>query len=331
MKTIKIFPSIPDSMDVKYFSQNRVSISVYPFEAGYGITLAHPIRRLVLSSSVGYAITGIKVDNVLHEFDSIRGITEDIALFIINLKKLRFNVKKDVNETSITASYSFSGDKVLTGLDLETDKLSVINRDVYISTIGSNSTINFSIILNKGMGYMSSDDIRTMIPDMFIPVDAFFTPIKSITYNIENILIKDDPNYERVIFDIETDGRINPVDAFMEAISAMQRQMSIFDKGIDASNLETAGGGCYSEDSKILLQPIDMLNLSARCFNCLDKVRIRYIGELVLMSDTDLRNIKNLGKKSYDEIVDRIHSIGYNIGDTIPSNIKEQLDFILQK
>lgn len=328
MKTIKIFPSVPDSMDVKYISQNRVNISVYPFEAGYGITLAHPIRRLVLSSSVGYAVIGIKVDNVLHEFDTIKGVTEDIALFIINLKKLRFNIK-DATETSVVASYSFSGEKVLTGVDFETDKLSVINHDVYVSTIGSNSTINFSIIINKGMGYMSSDDIRNVIPDTFIPIDAFFTPIKRVTYNIENILIKDDPNYEKVIFDIETDGRINPVDAFMEAISAMQKQMSIFDKRINEPSLANTSNN-YSEDAKILLQTIDVLNLSARCFNCLDKAHIKYIGELVAMTDTDLRSIKNLGKKSYDEIVDKINSIGYNIGDSMPSNIKEQLSLMVK-
>lgn len=330
MKTIKIFPSVPDNMDIKHISKNKVSISVYPFEAGYGITLAHPIRRLVLSSSIGYAIIGIKIDNVLHEFDTIKGLTEDIALFIINLKKLRFNVK-DTTETSITESYSFSGERVLTGLDFETDKLGVINQDTYISTIGSNSVINFSIIINKGMGYMSSDDVRNIIPDTFIPIDAFFTPIKSVTYDIENILIKDDPNYEKVIFNIETDGRINPVDAFMDAIFTMQKQMSVFDKGINIPSSANMNSNYSSEDTKILLQVIDVLNLSARCFNCLDKAHVKYVGELVTMNDNDLRSIKNLGKKSYDEIIDKIHSIGYNIGDPIPSNIKEQLELMLRK
>lgn len=331
MKTIKIFPSVPNNMDVKHISQNRVSISIYPFETGYGITLAHPIKRLVLSSSVGYAVTGIKVDNVLHEFDTIKGVTEDIALFITNLKKLHFNVK-NTNETNIVSSYSFSGEKVLTGSDFETDELSVINRDVYIATIGSNSVINFSIIINKGMGYVSSDDLRMIIPDTFIPVDAFFTPIKNVTYTIENVLIKDDPNYEKIIFDIETDGRINPLDAFTKAVDTMQKQMSIFfDKSASVSNLDTTSSGGFSEDSKILLQKIDVLNLSARCFNCLDKANIKYIGELVIMSDIDLRGIKNLGKKSYDEILDKLHAVGYSVGCDIPPGVREQLDLMLQK
>ena len=324
MKTIKIFPFIPTNIDVEQINPNRAKISAYPFETGYAITLAHPIRRLLMSSSVGYSVVGIKIDGVAHEFDSIRGMTEDVSLFIINLRKLQFKLK-DPDETSLVVSYSFSGEKVILGSDLKTDKVDVINPEVYIATINDDIKINFSLIINKGIGYVASEYIRGMILDSFIPVDAYFTPVKKITYDIENVLVKDDPTFEKVIFDVETDGRITAIEAFKYAISVMYKQMSIFSQELNIMDSAIKGSEEEPSEAKILFQKIDSLNLSARCSNCFDKIGLRYIGELVLMEESELKNIKNLGKRSYDEITNKLREIGYQVGAKLPNSLRELL------
>ena len=323
MKTIKISPSTPQNLDVEAVAPNRAKISAYPFETGYGITIAHPIRRLLMSSSVGYAITGIKIDGVTHEFDSIRGITEDVSLFIINLRKLQFVIKGEANQ--VVVNYSFAGEKILLGNDLKNDEVDIINSDVYLATINDDAKISFSLIINKGIGYVASEDIRGNILDSFIPVDAYFSPVKSVVYEIENVLVKDDPTFEKVIFDIETDGRLSAEDAFKEAVEIMDKQLSVLRKELKISEGGTKEAESESSADKVLFQKIETLNFSARCSNCLDKKGIRYIGELVLMKESELKEIKNLGKRSYDEIVDKLKEIGYQVGATLPNSVRETI------
>lgn len=330
MKTIKISPFVPQNIEVEALAPNRAKISAYPFETGYGITIAHPIRRLLMSSSVGYAIIGIKIDGVSHEFDSIRGITEDVSLFIINLRKLQFVIKNpDANQ--VVVNYSFSGEKVLLGNDLRNDEVDIINSDTYLATINDDAKINFSLIINKGIGYVTSEDIRGTILDGFIPIDAYFSPVKNVVYDIENVLVKDDPTFEKVIFDIETDGRLSAVDAFKNAMSIMDTQLNIFKSELKISTASPKEAEPEAQENKILFQKIETLNFSARCSNCLDKKGIRYIGELVLMKESELKDIKNLGKRSYDEIVDKLKEIGYEVGTTLPNSVKEALAKKLNK
>lgn len=330
MKTIKTFPFVPTSIDVEQISQNRAKISAYPFETGYGITLAHPIRRLLMSSSVGYSAIGIKIDGVTHEFDSIRGITEDVSLFIVNLRKLQFVIKNE-EQTQVIVNYSFSGEKILLGADLKNDDIDVINPDVYLATINSDAQISFSLIINKGIGYVSSEDVRGVISDSFIPIDAYFTPVRKVVYEIENVLVKDDPTFEKVIFDIETDGRISAIDAFKNAMQIMDGQMSIFKSELKISSASTKDVEPESNENKIIFQKLDALNFSARCSNCLEKKGLKYIGELVLMEESELKAIKNLGKRSYDEIVDKLKEIGYQVGSKLPNSVKEMLQKKLNK
>lgn len=330
MKTIKITPFVPTNIDVEVLTPNRAKISAYPFETGYGITIAHPIRRLLMSSSVGYAITGIKIDGVTHEFDSIRGVSEDVSLFLINLRKLQF-VIKNTDANQVVVSYSFSGEKILLGNDLKNDEVDVINSDVYLATINDDAKISFSLIINKGIGYVASEDIRGTILDGFIPVDAYFSPVKNVVYDIENVLVKDDPTFEKVIFDIETDGRLSAVDAFKNAMSIMDTQLNIFKSELKISTTSIKEAEPEAQENKILFQKIETLNFSARCSNCLDKKGIRYIGEIVLMKEAELKDIKNLGKRSYDEIVDKLKEIGYEVGATLPNSVKEALAKKLNK
>lgn len=327
---IKIEPYIPTDISIEEVSSNRIKISAYPFESGYAITLAHPLRRLLLSSSVGYAPTALKIQGVTHEFDSIRGIIEDVSHFISNLKNIRFLIKDETLD-SVQMHYEFKGPMVLSANELANESVDVVNPEAYLATINENASISFSLIVQKGIGYVPSESIRGKLAEDYIPLDAYFTPVKKAVYEIENVLVEDNPNYEKIIFDIETDGQIEPLTAFKEAISVMHKQMSIF--GVDLSATPN-GSKSIAEDSgelKTLMIKIDTLNLSARCFNCLDRSGLKYVGELVIMSENELKNIKNMGKKSYDEIAEKLEELGYPVGGEIADDILQLLNRKLAK
>lgn len=322
MKTIKTSPYIPTNVQVDDISDNRVQISAFPFESGYGITLAHPIRRLLLSSSVGTAPIALKIEGVSHEFDSIRGIVEDVSPFIVNLKQVRFLGKEELTE-SVVLDYTFEGPMVLKAKHLENDSVGVINKEQVLATINEDATLNFSIIVQNGIGYVPSESIRDLIPQGYIPLDAYFTPVRKATYDIENILVEGDPTYEKVVFDIETDGQIKPFLAFKEAVMVLHSQMSVFSDNI--SSAECSRG--YDEVANLnqLLTKIEALNLSARCFNSLDKAGILYVGELVLMGGIELKKIKNMGSKSYDEVAEKLANLGFPVDSKLDSEMASTL------
>ena len=323
MKTIKTSPYVPTDIAVEEVGQNHIKITAYPFESGYAITFAHPIRRLLMSSSVGFAPIGVQIEGVAHEFDSIRGIVEDVSQLIVNLKNIRFLVQEKEGDDPIKLSYSFKGSRSLKAEDFATDSIEITNPDLHIATINDGAELNLSILVQNGIGYVPSEDLRGTLPEGFIPLDAFFTPVKKVTYEIVSVLVEDNPNYEKIIFDIQTDGQIEPMQAFRNAITIMHSQMSVF--GADLSLAAPAfSSKNLAEDSaelKTLMIRIDSLNLSARCFNCLDRANIRHIGELVMMEESVLKAIKNLGKKSYDEITEKLEELGYPVGTKLSDNM----------
>lgn len=321
MNKIKTSLLVPNKLQTK-IEGNRANVEVYPFEPGYGITLAHPIRRVILSSTVGYAPVAIKIEGASHEFDSIKGVLEDVATFIINLKNVRFKVADDkINEE---ISFTFSGPKEVYGKDLTSESVEVVTPEEYIATLNEDVTLNFSLIFRKGMGFVPSENIRDSVKSGFIVLDAFFSPIKKADYRIENVLVEDDPNYEKVIFDIETDGQIDPVDALKDSISKLFSQFSVFPDNfpIDTTVKKEEK---LNEKYKGLIHKIDTLNLRSRSFNCLEKAGISYVGELVLMSVDEISKIKNLGKKSLDEITDKLAEIGFPAEDELPADVQKQI------
>ncbi|TLD86027.1 DNA-directed RNA polymerase subunit alpha [Helicobacter sp. MIT 05-5294] len=319
MKNIKTSPHVPTKIEVKEVGANKIQIVAYPFESGYAITLAHPLRRLLLGSSVGFAPIALKIFGVAHEFDSVRGMVEDVSHFIVNLKTIRFK-GKDESET-ISVDYKFTGPKVVTGADLNNDIIEVVTPNIHLATINEDAVLSFSIVICRGIGYVPSEEIRNQVPDGFMPLDAYFTPVTNVTYNTENILVEDDPNYEKVIFDIQTDGQVDPLTAFKNALSVMHKQMAIFNAELNIEVPEISNGDEDHPEIKALLQTIDSLNFSARCFNCLDRSGIKYLGELVLLNEDQIKNIKNLGKKSLDEITAKLEELGYPIGKGLPEDL----------
>lgn len=322
MRNIKTSPYVPTSIEIEELGENSVRIKAFPFEAGYAITLAHPLRRLLLSSSVGYAPIGIKIEGASHEFDSIRGVLEDVALIIVNLKNTRFKFRTDTD--SITLDYSFSGPYTITGSDLGNDDVEIVTKEQHLATINEDAELKFSITLYRGIGYVPSEDTRDLIESDFIPMDAYFTPVRKAVYDIENMLVEDDPNYERLLLDITTDGQISPTDAFKDALSVMYKQMSVFNTELNIGNDTKIDIEADSPELKKMLQKVDTLNLSARSFNCLDRSNIKFIGELVLMSENELKDIKNLGKKSFEEIKEKLEEVGFPVGESVDLKLQTQ-------
>ncbi len=336
MKVIKTAPLIPSEIKVLEKEGNRVKISLAPFEFGYAVTLAHPIRRLLLLSSVGYAPVGLKIEGVHHEFDSLRGVTEDVSLFIMNLKNIRFIAKALVGQDSslenqsVVVDYSFKGPMEIRARDLSSEHIGIVNPEMPLATINEDAQLNFSLIIYKGMGYVPSENTRELMPEGYMSLDGSFTPIKNVVYEIENVLVEGDPNYEKIIFDIETDGQIDPYKAFLSAVKVMSKQLGVFGERLIA-NTEYSGDYAQRDDAKDLSAKIESMNLSARCFNCLDKIGIKYVGELVLMSEEELKGVKNMGKKSYDEIAEKLNDLGYPVGTELNPEQRESLKKRLEK
>jgi len=329
MKKIKTTPLAPQEFEVEQISENEANIMAYPFETGYAISLAHPLRRFLLSSSVGYAPIAIKIEGAKHEFDSVRGMLEDISDFILNLKEIRFKLNNDATEAEI--NYSFAGPCTITGADLSNDEVEIVTPEAPLATLNEDSTLNFSIKIAQGIGYVASEDTYEEIEgDDYIALDAYFTPVRSATYKIENVLVEDNPNFERVVMNIRTDGQISPIDAFRNSLEVMYAQLAVFNSEISIKAPSTIERVEESPDLKKLTTNIDSLGLSARSFNCLDRSNIKLVGEIVLMSTNDLKNVKNLGKKSYDEIVEKVQEFGFTVGadldDDVATALKKKIE-----
>ncbi|MDO9266252.1 MAG: DNA-directed RNA polymerase subunit alpha [Sulfurimonas sp.] len=328
MKKIKTTPLAPQEFEVEQISENEANIMAYPFETGYAISLAHPLRRFLLSSSVGYAPIAIKIEGAKHEFDSVRGMLEDISDFILNLKEIRFKLLGDVTETEI--NYSFAGPCTIKGGDLTNNEVEIVTPNTHLATLNEDSTLNFSIRIAQGIGYVASEDTYDSLEEGYIALDAYFTPVRSATYRIENVLVEDNPNFERVIINIRTDGQISPLDAFRNSLEVMYAQLAVFNSEISVKAPTTIERVEENPDLKKLTAHIDSLGLSARSFNCLDRSSIKLVGEIALMSTNDLKNVKNLGKKSYDEIVEKLQEFGYEVGgdlaDDVVSALKKKIE-----
>jgi len=329
MRKIKIAPFMPTEVEVNEISENSAEIIAYPFESGYAVTLAHPLRRLILGSSIGYAPISVKIEGAAHEFDNIRGMHEDVAVFIINLKNIRFKIKDESDR--IELKYSFSGHKEVTAQDLNNDEIEVVNGDLALATLNEDAELNFTVVISKGIGYVPSEDLRDDVDSEAIALDAFFTPVRKANYRIEPVLVEDNPNFEKIIFDIETDGQIGPVEAFTNALEVMNKQLSVFNTVLDL-DISTAPIKRSSDDSELkpFMQTVDSLGLSARSFNSLDRAGLKFLGELVLMSEHEIKNIKNLGKKSLDEINECLveHGFGsdFDLADVTRINLVKKIE-----
>ncbi len=292
-----------------------------PLEPGYGITVGNALRRVLLSSLEGYAITSIKIEGVEHEFSTIPGVVEDVTEIILNLKKVRF--KKQIDESDAeTVTATISGQDQLTAGDLGKfiSGFQVLNPELVIANLDAKVNMTITFTIEKGRGYVPADDNKkASAPIGTIAIDSIYTPIKNVKYAIENHRVEQKTDYEKLVFEITTDGSITPQDALTEAAKILIHHFMLFsDERITLEAEEVASGETYDEEAlhmrQLLKTKLVDMDLSVRALNCLKAAEVETLGELVSFAKSDLMKFRNFGKKSLTELEELVDSKGLNFG-----------------
>lgn len=315
---------IPNKLDVdkKTLSNTYGTFIAEPFEPGYGHTIGNSLRRLLLSSLEGAAITAIKIKGVAHEYAVIPGVVEDVMGIILNLKNVRF--KMATNEQQVV-HLKAKGPRDVTAGDIEGNAMvEVMNKDLVIARLDVNGEIDMELMVDKGRGYLPVEkQDRSKLPARAIAVDAIFTPITRVNYEVENARVGHITDYDRLIMEIWTDGTISPEDALGYAAKILKDSMAIFiTTDEEATVLFTKAGESEQNTEQeellrmreLLDQNVDMIELSVRSSNCLRNAKIKYIKDLVIKTEAQLIDYKNFGKKSLDEIKAKLAELGMSLG-----------------
>lgn len=292
-----------------------------PLEPGYGLTIGNALRRVLLSSLEGYAITSVRIEGVEHEFSTISGVVEDVTEIILNLKQVRFKRQiEDVDNESV--SISFTGKDQLTAGDFQKfiSGFQVLNPDLVICNLDGKITINMELSIEKGRGYVPAEENRKAnAPFGTIYTDSIYTPVKNVKYAIENYRVEQKTDYEKLIFDIVTDGSIHPKDALTEAAKTLIHHFMLFsDERITLEADEIAQTESYDEESlhmrQLLKTKLIDLDLSVRALNCLKAAEVDTLGDLVSYNKNDLMKFRNFGKKSLTELEELVSVKGLTFG-----------------
>lgn len=292
-----------------------------PLEPGYGITVGNALRRILLSSLEGFAITTVKIEGVDHEFSSIPGVVDDVTEIILNLKQVR--LKRIVDESdSEKITISVSGKETLTAGDLNSvmSNFKVLNPDLVIARMNPEVNLQMTLTIGKGRGYVTAEENRTAELDFgTIAIDSIFTPIRNVKYEIENFRVEQKTDYEKLLFDISTDGSIHPKDALKEASKILIYHFMLFsDEKITLDSDEKFGNEEFDEEvlhmRQLLKTKLVDLDLSVRALNCLKAADVETLGELVQYNRNDLLKFRNFGKKSLTELDDLLVNLSLNFG-----------------
>ena len=292
-----------------------------PLEPGYGLTVGNALRRVLLSSLEGFAITSVKLENVEHEFSTISGVVEDVTEIILNLKQVRFKRQiEDIDEEKVTIS--IGGQEQLKAADFQKfiSGFQVLNPDLVICNLGKSVQMNMEITIEKGRGYVPAEENKKTNAEVgVIAIDSIFTPIKNVKYSVENFRVEQKTDYEKLIFEVITDGSIHPKDALTEAAKTLIHHFLLFsDERITLEADEIAQTETYDEESlhmrQLLKTKLVDMDLSVRALNCLKAAEVDTLGDLVSFNKNDLMKFRNFGKKSLTELEELVILKGLSFG-----------------
>jgi len=296
-----------------------------PFERGYGITIGNTLRRVLLSSIEGAAVTSVKIEGVLHEFSAVPGVVEDVAQIVLNMKKL---VLKVHGNTPKTIYLKAEKKDEVTAADLIVDEtVEVINPDLHIATLAKDGQLNMELTVGKGRGYVPSDRFKDENKTIgVIAMDAVFTPVTRVNFTIENARVGQITDYDRLILEIWTNGSIGPKDTLLHAANIAQRHLDIFMKfgTIEEEEVEEEKSGVDEELMEKLNMNVSELDLSVRSANCLKEARLKTVGEVVHKTELEMLKYRNFGKKSLAEINVILQSMGLSFGMKIDHLLKKK-------
>jgi len=299
-----------------------------PLERGYGTTIGNALRRVLLSSIEGAAVTAVKIHGALHEFSKIDGVKEDVIDIILNMKKLRFKLYSDGKKT---ATIKVKGPKDVTGSDIHGDaSFEILNTEQVIATIDKDALFEAEMHVKKGKGYVPSElNKEEDLPVDMIPVDSVFTPVKKVNFTVEKARVGRATDYDRLVMEIWTDGSITPAKAVSQAASIVIEHMELFQSEEEKEKEEIGSMQDDSESQSIsdnpvfnanLLKSVDELELSVRANNCLKNASIKTIADLVQKTEHEMLKTKNFGRKSLNEIKEILHSMGLRLGMRVDLN-----------
>nr|MBP3258428.1 DNA-directed RNA polymerase subunit alpha [Bacilli bacterium] len=298
-------------------SNNYGKFELEPLERGFGITLGNALRRVMLSSLPGSAIVAIKIDGVMHEFQTIEGVVEDVTTIILNLKNI---VVKNHSEEEKVVHLSVHEEKTVTAADIETDAdVEIINKDQEIATVSKGGKLDIEMIIGNGRGYVPSTENKKYVEGNklgYIAIDALYSPIDNISYEVEPARVGQNDNYDKLVMNVSTNGSIRPEEAMALGAQILIEHFNIVTNLSDISDM-TGIMNAKQEDSKIkkLETPIDDLDFSVRAYNCLKRANINTLGDLTEKSELEMMKIRNLGKKSLKEVIDKIKDMGLRFRD----------------
>jgi len=316
-------------LDEANYTNTFGRFSLQPLERGYGVTLGNSLRRVLLSSLPGAAISSVKFSGILHEFSTIEGVVEDVAELILNFKQVRMKLlSKKPNPIVI----SLSGDCEFTAAEIQknSNEIEILNPDLHIATLNKNAKMEVEIRVSRGIGFVTS--IENVAPDQtigVIPIDSIFTPIKNVKYQIENVRIGDKNDYEKLTLEIYTDGSITPDDALTQAAKILKEHIQLFiNFDIEQEEEQTVSQKDSEKDRlrKILTTSVDDLELSVRSHNCLKAANIRTIADLVRRDEQEMLKFRNFGRKSLAELNEIVENLGLEFGMDVEKYINEEVE-----
>jgi DNA-directed RNA polymerase subunit alpha len=318
----------PRTINVQSYSETHAKVALEPLERGFGHTLGNALRRILLSSIEGSAIVEVQIENVVHEYSTLEGVQEDVLEILLNLKGVALIMHAN-DEQVITLSKTGAG--VVTAGDIETGHdVEIVNPDHVIANINSDGVLNITMKVIKGRGYQPSNARNKLDAESktigSLQLDASFSPIRRVSYNVENARVAQSTDLDKLIIDLQTNGTVDPEEAIRTAATILQAQLSSF------VNLQSMEDEVAEEEEAdidpILLRPVDELELTVRSANCLKAENIYYIGDLIQRTEVELLRTPNLGKKSLTEIKDVLASHGLSLGIQLenwpPASIREK-------
>ena len=311
---------MPEKVAMEKSDDFRGLFTFKPLEKGYGVTIGNALRRILLSSLEGYAITGIKIPSILHEFSTVEGVVQDVSEIILNLKQARFKKIGESFDNKITVTISKKSQFKAGDLGKFTTAFEILNPELVICDIDDGTELEIELTIEKGRGYVPADENKPAEQVFgFIPIDAIFTPIKNVKYSVENTRVEQKTDYEQLVLDIETDGSIHPEKALEEAAHILIQHFMLFsDKSIE---LETERAGEIEQVDeemlhmrKLLKTSLNDLDLSVRAYNCLKAADVKTLGDLVKLEISDMMKFRNFGKKSLAELEQLVQEKGLTFG-----------------
>ena len=292
-------------------SDVRSKFTIEPLEPGFGYTLGNSLRRTLLSSIPGAAITQVKIDGVLHEFSTIEGVTEDVTDIVLNLKGI---VVRSEHEEPTTVHLRASGPAEVTAGDIELPAgIEILNPDQHVATLNEKATLSLELLIQQGRGYVPAGSSADKAIGT-IPIDALFSPVVRVAYEVEPTRVEQRTDYDRLIVDLETNGALAPRDALSAAGSTLVELFELFAAlGEGAGGLVLGPEESEDEVTGVLAQPIEDMDLTVRSYNCLKREGVTTIGELVNKTEEDLLEIRNFGQKSIDEVKAKLAELGLSL------------------